>query len=126
MCCQCCVLCERVVALQVPATYIKSLVINQASMTKVVIQTNLAGGTAAGTVSYNVKDSTGASVATGSGAAGANVSIEIVNAHLWSTTAPNLYDVEITAGADSVRRCQTIYPCLYFQTCRFFCFFGRG
>ena len=69
----------------------------------VTIQTNVAGGGST-TVSYTVKDASGASVASGSAASGTNVTLKIPNAKLWSPASPYLYDVEISvaAGTDSV------------------------
>jgi len=86
-----------------PATYIESLIINQASATAVTIQTNVAGGGST-TVSYTVKDASGTSVASGSATSGTNVTLKIPNAKLWSPASPYLYDVEISvaAGTDSV------------------------
>jgi len=86
----------------VPASYIESLVINQASTSTVIIQTNVAGGgNTTGTVSYTVKDASGAAVATGSAAAGTNVTIKIPSAKLWSPASPYLYDVQITTAGNT-------------------------
>ena len=79
----------------VPATYIESLVINQGSMTTVVVTPTISGAKDT-TVKYTVVDTNGKTVATGNGGGGASTAITVPNAKMWSTSSPHLYDLHIT------------------------------
>jgi beta-galactosidase/beta-glucuronidase len=83
----------------VPAAYIEGLKIDQASTTAVTVT---ATATAAGPVKYEVVDKAGKTVATASGASGAAVGITVPGARTWSPSDPYLYDLKVSAGADTV------------------------
>ena len=91
---------------EVPAAYIAAVTIDQASVSAVGVTVTTAGGATAITedgaaVTFEVMLA-GKSVATATGTAGAKTSISIPAPKLWSTTSPTLYDLKITAGADTV------------------------
>jgi beta-galactosidase/beta-glucuronidase len=86
----------------VPATYIESVTVGQASLTAVDFTVTTAGAAAGtGSVEFEVTLD-GASVVKGKGKVGEKTSITIPSPKLWSTESPTLYDVNITAGGDTV------------------------
>lgn len=81
--------------------FIESLTINQASTTAVTVTTQLSDeGTE--TVSYSVKDATGATVASGSNEGHVPTTITIPSPQLWNCTSPTLYTLVVTVGSDTV------------------------
>jgi len=84
---------------QVPNGYISDLRLGY-DLTSVTVTTSVTGNDNAD-VSYVVMDGT-TQVATGSGAAGAAVTIKIPSPKLWSMDSPFLYDLKVTSGSDSV------------------------
>jgi hypothetical protein len=89
----------------VPETFVESLTVDQASLTELKVA-GVVGGSGSGTISvkYEVLGSDGKTViASGSGAAGAEVTIAIpAPQQLWSPDSPHLYDLRVTAGTDQV------------------------
>eukprot|EP01062_Namystynia_karyoxenos_P066681 TRINITY_DN60603_c0_g1_i1.p1 TRINITY_DN60603_c0_g1~~TRINITY_DN60603_c0_g1_i1.p1 ORF type:complete len:745 (+),score=215.99 TRINITY_DN60603_c0_g1_i1:80-2236(+) len=80
-------------------TYIQSLKINQASASAVTVTAVSSG--AASPVSFEVALA-GKTVAKASGTLGQPTVIAVPGAQLWHPDSPTLYDLRVTAGADSV------------------------
>eukprot|EP00929_Paragymnodinium_shiwhaense_P000723 TRINITY_DN100959_c0_g1_i1.p1 TRINITY_DN100959_c0_g1~~TRINITY_DN100959_c0_g1_i1.p1 ORF type:complete len:677 (-),score=99.43 TRINITY_DN100959_c0_g1_i1:260-2224(-) len=84
---------------RVPASYVSSLHINQASLTEVSVTVETSGGN--GEVTFEVKDEN-VVVSSASGNAGEAVRIQVPSPKLWSPSSPHLYDLIIKSGDDTV------------------------
>jgi len=84
----------------VPAAYISGLKINQASTSDLHVSATITGGLAS-VVTYTVM-SDGKTVASGTGAPGADVQLTVPKARPWSPADPFLYDLQVSIEGDAV------------------------